>query len=573
MSHCPKSIFLPAAMLLLASLAAFSCAGDGPLNVGVIVPVDGTSMKDWRESLEWARANIEKAGGVGGRELRLVYSDRPGESALDIAKRFAEDPSIVAAIGPDTSGDFFKAAALFVKMNKVIISPSATSSDIFSAYGGKKYVWRTVQSDVAQLKTMLLLGLKSGGRKIALVASDDRYGATFFDTFGFFANDLGLKITSMMKLDMSLQDCSGQVGAALAGNPDVLFIVPSTPEEAACVVRAARAISPSTALFLSDGGRFQQLIDLLCGTAEGLEGTSVAADPQSGFEIASKVILGHSQAAFAASTYDALLLIAYGLERSGGHGGQRLADAIAGVVDARGAKTGWDDDGIRETLKAIRSGVLPDITGASGPLDYDLTMHTDPTVSIYGHWRVEAGEFLEVGFVTTGDSNRAASLASSYASERSKQEINIWDPSRYTPEGRTGLWALVAATSSGWSNYRHQAGALSQYQLLKSRGVPDSRIVLIPADDIAQNPQNPEPGVIRNIADGPDVYTGAVIDYRLSGIDSTDIMDILAGKRSDRLPTVIESSAGDDIFVYIVDHGDPANGILVGDGSGRSSIT
>ena len=57
---------------------------------------------------------------------------------------------------------------------------------------------------------------------------------------------------------------------------------------------------------------------------------------------------------------------------------------------------------------------------------------------------------------------------------------------------------MIAALSSGWENYRHQADALRQYQLLRAGGVPADHIILMMANDVASAAQNPLPGTVRN---------------------------------------------------------------------------
>jgi glycosylphosphatidylinositol transamidase (GPIT) subunit GPI8 len=49
-------------------------------------------------------------------------------------------------------------------------------------------------------------------------------------------------------------------------------------------------------------------------------------------------------------------------------------------------------------------------------------------------------------------------------------------------------WALLVAGSNGWYNYRHQADVCHAYQILHKNGIPDSNIVVMMYDDLAQNP-------------------------------------------------------------------------------------
>ena len=79
-----------------------------PIVIGVSVPVTGQyaeSGKSIQAGIELALNELNEAGGVQGRPLEIVVGD--SEGAPDIAKRvarkFVNDPKIVAEIGEFTS--------------------------------------------------------------------------------------------------------------------------------------------------------------------------------------------------------------------------------------------------------------------------------------------------------------------------------------------------------------------------------------------------------------------------------------------------------------------------------------
>ncbi|CAB4059028.1 LGMN [Lepeophtheirus salmonis] len=92
-------------------------------------------------------------------------------------------------------------------------------------------------------------------------------------------------------------------------------------------------------------------------------------------------------------------------------------------------------------------------------------------------------------------------------------------------EGKT--WVLLVAGSNTWDNYRHQADVCHAYQIARTHGIPDERIVVMMYDDIASNKVNPTPGKMINKPGG------------------------LGPKNSStQLPRII-------FFVYFADHGGP----------------
>ncbi|CAF3764313.1 unnamed protein product [Adineta steineri] len=120
-------------------------------------------------------------------------------------------------------------------------------------------------------------------------------------------------------------------------------------------------------------------------------------------------------------------------------------------------------------------------------------------------------------------------------------------------------WALLVAGSNGWYNYRHQADVCHAYQILHKNGIPDSNIVVMMYDDLAQNPANPTKGIIINHPRGQDVYHGVPKDYTGTTVTPQNFINILLGDKAAMQGIgsgkVIESGPNDNVFLYFTDHG------------------
>lgn len=105
---------------------------------------------------------------------------------------------------------------------------------------------------------------------------------------------------------------------------------------------------------------------------------------------------------------------------------------------------------------------------------------------------------------------------------------------------RAQAYALIVAPSSGWENYRYQAGAYLIYKMLKDNGMDDDHIVLVSEDDIARHPNNPTPGRILPPKGDGNLYEGVTVDYKPSEIGLSELSDIL-------IQTIAKE---DNLFVY-----------------------
>jgi len=125
-------------------------------------------------------------------------------------------------------------------------------------------------------------------------------------------------------------------------------------------------------------------------------------------------------------------------------------------------------------------------------------------------------------------------------------------------------WALLVAGSNTWGNYRHQADVCHAYQIMHAHGIPDENIIVMMFDDIANNTQNPTPGIVINHLNGSDVYHGVLKDYTGRTVTPQNFINVLTGNKAAMQGIgsgrVIESGPNDHVFVNFVDHG--ATGIL-----------
>jgi glycosylphosphatidylinositol transamidase (GPIT) subunit GPI8 len=404
------------------------------------------------------------------------------------------------------------------------------------------------------------LAKRENVQRVSLLVDDSKYGATFFDWFGFFATELGMEVTAVVKAKLDPVLCSTYSDKVAEGRPEMIFVVPSDAAQGTCIARHLRQSQSKVRLVYSDTGMTPYYISQLGELAEGLEGVSYSYDPQSGFAVAYRVLFDAEPPAYSGNLYDSMMILAFALELSNGKGGADLAAAIRQVVDGRGEKTGWDSYEIARTLRLLRTGASPDIMGATGALEFDKVNYTDPLSSNYAHWRIEDGKYVVTEhFTTAADSpfRRRQNSDAAYQTYASEQRLQLFSGG-LAPDvkQRTGNYALVVSTSDSWANYRHQADALAQYDLLRKNGFSDEHIILIVADDIAANGLNPEPGSLYNEVGGSDLYGAAQIDYRAGELDTRALLDILGGRPTAERPNVLVGSDTDNVYVFLVGHGD-----------------
>lgn len=507
-------------------------------------------------NLDWAAELVNAAGGVAGRKLELEYLDFTNQDLsqiIEISKGVAADSRYLAAIAPPGSDMLTAVADSYVAANKPIVSTTSAAAEILRAYGGKGVVWRTRQSDIAQTELLVRIAKEEGLTRLGLISTLDSGGYTFFSWFGFFAKELGYADDAISIAAFSKgESCDSAVQTVLAGNPSIVFVAAGADLEQQCVIHKL-AQTPKLRVMVADTGLDPNALVTIGPDAMRIEGLSGA-----GTELFEQAFRQRFEGALLAphgpNEYDAVLLLAYGLAASGGQGGQLLVDGIKSAVDGQEeGVSGWDQVGIASALGLLSQGKRPRLPGATGPLRFEPGLYGDLAASTLTRWHMSPMGIATDRRYYTGDPSFLTSAGVFVPPNRMLQ--SDLTGSGWTPKvDKADAWAVIAALSSGWTNYRHQADALRQYQLLRSRGFDDDHIVLIMADDLANSARNPLAPVIRNEPAGRNVYQNVKRDYSLL-VTPSDLANIITGQVTARTPTVIKTTAASNLYIYLVGHG------------------
>ena len=129
-------------------------------------------------------------------------------------------------------------------------------------------------------------------------------------------------------------------------------------------------------------------------------------------------------------------------------------------------------------------------------------------------------------------------------------------------EDASNHWAIIVAGSRGFGNYRHQADACHAYQILKKAGIPESQIIHINYDDVANSSENKRKGTLYNKptpkgTPGVNVYEGCQIDYKGADATKENLLAIFQGDPTSTGGKTLKSDANSKVFFSFFDHGAP----------------
>jgi phosphatidylinositol glycan class K len=127
-----------------------------------------------------------------------------------------------------------------------------------------------------------------------------------------------------------------------------------------------------------------------------------------------------------------------------------------------------------------------------------------------------------------------------------------------TPSDHDDQWAVIVSTSRFWHNYRHSTNALAFYQMVRRSGIPDDRIILMTADNIACDPRNAYPGTVHATEDmGSDTFCPDVdTDYTGDSVSAITFLRLLAGQMPAGTPVskLLHTTNRSNVMIYITGH-------------------
>lgn len=225
---------LPAA-LVLALLAG--CGN--PARVGAIVSRSGAASSSGEQiarGFELAASELNAAGGVGGRTLELLYRDDSTNPEIGLAalRRLVEHDRVTTVLGAVTSTVTLRLAPYCERTRVVLISPSASASQLT---GAGEYIFRTVPSDVLEGASMADFARDLGLDRVAVLAAENDYGESLADSFTERLRASGGSVVTTLTFPEGNEAAVAAAVASLTGLAPRGLYIPAYAGDLATVLR------------------------------------------------------------------------------------------------------------------------------------------------------------------------------------------------------------------------------------------------------------------------------------------------------------------------------------------------
>jgi len=339
----------------------------GEIRIGVITPLSGegaTYGEATKRGADLAVEEINKAGGIQGSKVRLIYEDDkidPQEGAKAIQKLISIDkvPIILGAFGSSVT----LAIAPIAEREHVVLFSASSTADAIKDAGD--YIFRNVPPNSQQGKSAAEFAIDKLNAKYASVLfMNNDYGISLSKSFEGSFTQKGGNILSIDSYSAGDRDFRAQLAKIKNQTPDVIFY-PGHYQESGLILKQAKELGIKVPFVGGDGSYSPELLTIAGNSAEGsyytlmAMGYGVADDEIKEFMRAFKAKYNAEPDVYSAYAYDAMRII----------------------IDAIG-NGGYTSEGIKRALYAINN-----FKGVTGFTSFDQFGEVDKQFYIYVVWQ------------------------------------------------------------------------------------------------------------------------------------------------------------------------------------------
>jgi ABC-type branched-subunit amino acid transport system substrate-binding protein len=308
--------------------AGYSCSKT--INIPFITPITGGAGFLGAEQMSWATYAAKTLAPALGLKVNVVGEDTPVEQgatpANAVAQKIIGNASMLAALGPATSGDVTATAKVFYSAHIAHISPSATRTDFTQGPKSQREEYptffRDVPGDYIQGPTDANYMIKTlHVKKVVIMDFQEPYSLGLASAVDSVLKKAGVS-TSRLSAPNTTTDYSAYV-TKVPSDADIVFFPTQKPGDAQTFAQQLIEQGKKAKVFGSDGSndssQFKQAGSYVSNFAPDITGIAADAKIIAGWK---KQNPGKSVGSFGPPSYGAtqILLQAIKLACNQGHG-------------------------------------------------------------------------------------------------------------------------------------------------------------------------------------------------------------------------------------------------------------
>ena len=326
--------------VIIALIALAGCASSGgrsgQITIGVLVPTSGSEAyygKDMLQSYQLAVDEINKAGGILGRQLKLYQADDGCDAnmASQAASKITST-GVDFVVGGYCSGATIPALQQFYDQKLVTLISAANSTEITKLGLNQSFMLNSPGTHAAVTLTDLVKSL--GAKKVALIHQGDAYTKNLSDICEETLPKSGIDIATVQVMEKGAADVSAIVTAVRNSGADFVYWC-GYHADGSNVIKQLRQGGFEGDIAVGDGSASVELI-VACGPAG--EGVYVTSPPfvefaQGGEKFVADYKAMHNMdpGTYATLCYDTIYVLKSAIEKANSLEFEKVRDAVQNI--------------------------------------------------------------------------------------------------------------------------------------------------------------------------------------------------------------------------------------------------
>ena len=349
-------VFLLAGLLIAGM--SFPVDAAEPIIIGSISPLTGTNAVqglDMKRGEELALEEINAAGGIYGRPLKIIWEDTESspKGGMDAVHKLVEINKVPLILGAYSSGISLPTGQ-WTNSKKVIQIAEASTSPKLREIG--PYFFNIIGLDEVMGTMLAEFALESGAQSFASITVNNPFGIGIEIWTEKTVKKAGKSWLEAVRYDEKKMDYRAEIERLFAKKPEAVFFT-SYGTESKLILKQAyeMGLKPSKGWYADYPTMWSN--EVIPVTAEGILGLKIGmtggtrlAQYQAAYE--KRYGKAAKQTAFGAYAYDATWVAALALSMAGSADTDKIANALHAVSKVYGGVTGdksFDQDGMQVT--------------------------------------------------------------------------------------------------------------------------------------------------------------------------------------------------------------------------------
>lgn len=320
-----------------AAAGSSSAAKGSPILIGLAAPLTGSSPSEGTSELaiaKYAVSVLNGKGGIGGRQVQLVVRDTGGVSPTGAVSAFESLSSdkVALVIGEYTSTNFAAGCTIAMAEHVVLIGHASATTGLTN---GKTYCFRDAYQVSQSASAMFETAKAMGWNPIAIAADTTSFGVSESSEFEALAASYGIKIAANVSWTSPASSLTAQALKLGQSGAKAVFIGSASGPDVTLLTKTMVQNGVKLPIF-GPGGVNAPGVPAAAGSAyDALPGVyditsydSQVTAAQTFMSLISKETGITQGGENPTQLYDAFMIAAAGLAKTGGQGGAALVTAL-----------------------------------------------------------------------------------------------------------------------------------------------------------------------------------------------------------------------------------------------------